>query len=443
MKRDTEASVQRINADFRRLIHQLPSKTGGVAVVLIIGILGSIYLLSSGHAVTPAANLEAENGALTAPACKTADPNASAGAGVKFGCATATCTAPAGTLSVAVCGNRLVDTQGATVQLRGINRSGTQYMCVDGGNFFDGPTDATSLSYIKAWGVNAVRVSLNEDCWLGINGVSSTYGGTNYQNAMVSYVGRLNTQGFRVILDLHWAAPGTTLTTSALDQLPMADRDHSPTFWQGVANTFKNNPSVLFDLFNEPYPDSNRNTTAAWTCVRDGGTCPGVNYQVAGSQEMLNAIRATGANNVVMVGGPQYAGVVDKWTTYKPTDSANQLAASIHIYYDTPSSPEWSPCYLQSCWNNTMAPLAATTPIVIGEVGEHDCGHGLIDGTALSPTQPSLLDWSDQHSISYLAWSWISNGGGNCAGEPSLISDYQGTPTNYGIGIKNHLMSVQ
>jgi hypothetical protein len=343
---------------------------------------------------------------------------------------------------VAVCGNRLVDQNGAVVQLRGVNRSGTQYMCVDGGGFFDGPTDATSLGYIKAWGVNAVRVSLNEDCWLGINGVAAAYGGLNYQNAIAGYVDRLNAQGFRVILDLHWAAPGTTLTTSALDQLPMADRDHSPMFWAGVASAYKNNPSVLFDLFNEPYPDSNRNTTAAWTCVRDGGTCPGVGYTTAGSQELVDAIRGTGATNVIMVGGPQYAGVIDKWIQYKPTDPANQLAASIHIYYNTAASPEWAPCYLQSCWNSTMAPLATTTPIVIGEVGEHDCSHGLIDGTALSPTQPSLLDWSDQHAISYLAWSWISNGGGNCASEPSLISNYQGTPTAYGIGIRDHLLSL-
>jgi len=412
-----------------------------VAVVVVFGSLGT-WLLTGSHAATPTASLETENGTVSSAAGKVTDATASNGQAVKFGAGGGSCTAPAGVLSVAVCGNKLVDQSGATVQLRGVNRSGTQYMCVDGGGFFDGPTDSTSLNYIKSWGANAVRVSLNEDCWLGINGVPAAYGGTNYQNAIASYVGRLNALGLRVILDLHWAAPGTQQANSALDQLPMADRDHSPTFWQGVATAYKNNPSVLFDLFNEPYPDSNKNTTAAWTCVRDGGTCPGVSYVTAGSQEMVNAIRGTGATNVIMVGGPQYAGVVDNWTQYKPTDSANQLAASIHIYYDTPASPEWSPCYLQSCWTNTMAPLAATTPIVIGEVGEHDCNHGLIDGTALSPTQPSLLDWSDQHDIGYLAWSWISNGGGNCAAEPSLITDYVGTPSNYGIGIKNHLLSL-
>jgi len=342
-------------------------------------------------------------------------------------------------MTIAVSGNHFVDQNGATVQLRGVNRSGTQYPCVEGWGIFDGPVDSTSLSYIKGWGANAVRVSLNEDCWLAINGVAAAYSGANYQSAISAYVDRLNALGLYVIIDLHWNAPGTTLAT---DQIAMADRDHSPAFWASVGAYFKDNHAVLFDLYNEPYPDSNHDTTAAWVCVRDGGTCPGVSYTAAGSQEMVNAIRGAGATNPILVGGPQYAGTVSQWTTYKPTDSANQLAASIHIYYNNVSSPEWAPCYLQSCWTSTMAPLATTTPIVIGEVGEHDCNYTLIDGTAMSPTQPSLLDWSDQRGISYLAWSWISNGGGNCAGEPSLISSYTGTPTGYGAGIKSHLLAV-
>jgi hypothetical protein len=152
---------------------------------------------------------------------------------------------------------------------------------------------------------------------------------------------------------------------------------------------------------------------------------------------MLNAVRGAGAANVVLVGGPQYAGDVDHWSQYAPVDPLNQLAASIHIYYDTPASPEWAPCDYLACWENTMAPLTSTTPIVIGEFGEHDCDSGLLSGTALSPTQPSLLDWADQHGISYLGWSWFT---GNCAAEPALISNYDGTPSQFGAGIRAHYL---
>jgi hypothetical protein len=157
-------------------------------------------------------------------------------------------------------------------------------------------------------------------------------------------------------------------------------------------------------------------------------------------QELLDAVRSTGARNVVMVGGPQYAGTVDKWAAYAPVDPIGQLAASVHIYYNTPSSPDWSPCYLQSCWDTTLGPLALSTPIVIGEIGEHDCAHGLIDGSSINPVQKSLLDWSDAHGLSYLSWSWIASG--NCAGEPALISNYDGTPTAYGVGLRDHLLGL-
>jgi hypothetical protein len=31
----------------------------------------------------------------------------------------------------------------------------------------------------------------------------------------------------------------------------------------------------------------------------------------------------------------------------------------------------------------------------------------------------------------------------DCAGEPALISDYDGTPTAYGKGIRDHLLSLR
>ena len=330
------------------------------------------------------------------------------------------------TLAVSVSGNHLVDASGTPVRLLGVNRSGTQYACAEGWGVFDGPADPPSVAAIASWGATAVRVSLNEQCWLGVNGLPVGTTAEAYRQAVVTYVDLLNRAGMYVVLDLHWNAPGSA---RAGDQQPMADRDHAPAFWAGVAATFKDHPAVLFDLYNEPYPDDNRDTDAAWQCVRDGGTCPGVDFTAAGSQEMLDAVRGAGARNVVLVGGPQYAGTLTRWTEFRPHDPAGQLAASVHIYYNTPKDPEWSPCYASECWTRTIEPLAATTPVVIGEVGEHDCASGL-----LLP----LLQWADAHDIGYLAWSWIT---GDCAKEPALISGYDGTPSGEGAGYRAHLLS--
>src|SRR5690348_2696511 len=145
---------------------------------------------------------------------------------------------PAGPLSVRVQGNRLLDQAGHLVRLRGVDRSGTEYACAQGWGLFDGPSDSASVQAIASWKANAVRVPLNETCWLAINGVNPTYSGSNYQKAISDFVSLFNRAGLVVILDLHWSAAGTAI---ALGQAPMPDRDHTPEFWREVAAAYKGN----------------------------------------------------------------------------------------------------------------------------------------------------------------------------------------------------------
>jgi endoglucanase len=335
--------------------------------------------------------------------------------------------------SIAVRGDRLVDATGETVVLRGVNTSGTEYACVSEHSIFDGTQEASpsSIAAMRSWGVNAARVELNESCWLGVQGVKPAYSGKAYQQAIEQYVDELQAAGMYVIVDMHFSSRGGT--AKAKGQLPMPDERYAPAFWSSVAEAFKDDPGVIFDLFNEPYPNRNTDSQAAWTCVLDGsagGTCKGFGYQAAGMQQLLDSVRATGSTNVVMVGGPQYAGDLDDWLQYEPVDPLGQLAASIHIYWKNPAHPEYSPCYGSTCWSGVLAPLSAKVPIVVGELGELDCGDTLY---------PPFLDFADRHGISYLAWAWFV---GSCAHEPSLISDYSGTPTPYGVGYKQHLQSL-
>src|SRR5262245_3942304 len=60
--------------------------------------------------------------------------------------------------------NHLVDKNGKVVQLHGVNRSGTEYACVQDFGIFDGPSDDASVAAIASWNANVVRVPLNEDC---------------------------------------------------------------------------------------------------------------------------------------------------------------------------------------------------------------------------------------------------------------------------------------
>ena len=153
-----------------------------------------------------------------------------------------------------VSGNQILDAGGGIVRLIGVNRSGTEYRCIQGYGIFDGPSDDASVQAIADWHVNAVRIPLNEDCWLGINGALPAYSGANYQTAIANYVARLESHGLVPILELHWSAAGNARATG---QQPMPDVDHSIAFWSGVAARFGSDQSVVFDLFNEPFPGDN------------------------------------------------------------------------------------------------------------------------------------------------------------------------------------------
>jgi endoglucanase len=126
-------------------------------------------------------------------------------------------------------GNQIVDANGNIVRLQGTNMAGTEFVCSQGWSSdpFGGQPEDTAQTFaaMRSWHVNAVRVPLNEDCWLGING--ATIGGAAYQSAIIKLVHDLRAAGFYVIVDLHWTAPGTQL---ALSQNPAPDEDHSPAF---------------------------------------------------------------------------------------------------------------------------------------------------------------------------------------------------------------------
>ncbi len=327
--------------------------------------------------------------------------------------AAALTTAP---VSVAVVGNHLVNGAGQTIRLLGADRSGTEYACIQGWGIFDGPNTAASVATMRSWDINAVRVPLNEDCWLGINGVDPQYGGANYRNAVAAYVATLQAAGIVPILDLHWNAPGTSQATG---QQVMADEDHSPAFWSSVATTFLGNPGIVFDLYNEPHDIS-------WSCWLNGCTTS-AGWVAAGMQQLVTTVRATGAMQPIMVGGLNWAGDLSNWLAYEPVDPLHQLIASVHIY-------NFSEDATVSSWSATIAPVAAKVPVVTGELGENDCADGFID---------QYMAWADSVGVSYLGWTWdATDTGWSCSSGPALITDYDGTATSFGVGLQAHLLAL-
>ncbi|WP_197287550.1 cellulose binding domain-containing protein [Streptomyces apocyni] len=329
-----------------------------------------------------------------------------------------------------VSGNQLVDSEGAPRRLLGVNRSGGEFACVQGYGIFDGPVDDASIQAIADWNVNAVRIPLNEECWLGLDNIDPRYAGGNYTTAIKDLVRRVEDHGMTPIVELHWSWGQYTGNSSGCSdihascQKPMPNAQYSKAFWSSVASTFKDDPAVVFDLFNEPYPDRATPTAEqAWTCWRDGGDCPGITYEVAGMQSLVDAVRDTGAQNVILVSGLAYSNDLSQWLSYAPSDPAGNLAAAWHVY-------NFNACVSESCWEQTLAPVAAQVPLVAGEIGENTCGHSFVD---------RVMRWFDDRDLSYLGWTWNT---WDCSAGPALIRDYDGTPTAYGIGLRDHLLAL-
>ena len=83
-------------------------------------------------------------------------------------------------------------------------------------------------------------------------------------------------------------------------------------------------------------------------------------------QQMINAVRGADADNVIMLGGEEYANDLTGWLQYEPTDPEHNLVASWHSY-------NFNSCNTQSCWTSQIAPVIAQVPLVAGEIGENDC----------------------------------------------------------------------
>jgi len=335
--------------------------------------------------------------------------------------------------SLRVSGAELLNASNDRVILHGVDRSGTEYACVQGHGIFVGPTDQASVTAMQNWSVNAVRIPLNEACWNGESYVDRRYSGANYRRAIEAYVRLLNDNGISVILDLQWTDgryKGNSSECSSAEALclkPMPDAAQSVPFWTSVATAFKSDAEVIFDLFNEPFPDRALPTqAAAWQCwLRGGRYCaPGIAYPVAGVQTLVNTVRATGATNVLLVGGLGFANNLTQWLRYEPSDPDHNLAASWHSY-------NFNGCATEQCWQAQVAPLSARVPVIAGEIGENDC-----TGHYVTP----LMNWLDQRSASYLAWGW--NAGSSCAGGEKLITNDAGTPTAYGAAVRAHLRAV-
>src|SRR5665213_3558485 len=189
---------------------KLTVKSVGIALVILVFVVLGIKLLAYSHAQTPSSKVVTSSGKVVSPASVVSDGTAIGGTAVLFN---TTNTSPP-TFAIHISNGQLVNGSGSPLRLLGVDATGTENACIQnkGLSWNISSTQAednVTAAALLSWHINVVRVQLNEDCWLAINGAPAAYSGANYQTAIKNFVTTLNNAGIYAILDLHWAAPST------------------------------------------------------------------------------------------------------------------------------------------------------------------------------------------------------------------------------------------
>jgi len=297
-----------------------------------------------------------------------------------------------------VVGNQVLDKNGAVHYFHGVDRPSLEWSA--GGDHLS----AGDFRLMASWKANVVRIALNQDYWLFGDGAKG------YQTTVLQTVEWAKQAGMDVILDLHWSDKGSQGTVAPAQQ-QMADAN-SLTFWQQVAAFYKDDGRVLFELYNEPHDIS-------WDVWLGGGSAG--DFKAVGMQQLYDAVRATGAQNLVIAGGLDWAFDLSGVATH-PLQGTNIMYAT-HPY----SNQNWKPV---SSFDQKWGYLTATAPVIVTEFGDNDSA--LACATDYSS---AVIGYADRAGAHWTSWAWWVGG---CS-FPSLITDWAGTPSAPGQVVKDAL----
>lgn len=319
------------------------------------------------------------------------------------GCA-ATPTQPVAPGGYYVNGNTICTSGGQPHLLHGVDRPSLEW---DPGGENLSQAD---FALMASWKANVVRIALNQDFWLE----ASPQYDAGYASVVDQAVAWAETAGLDVILDLHWSDAGvlgscTSTSTTNCQQL-MADQN-SLAFWTQLGTRYQNDGRVIFELYNEPHDIS-------WDVWRNGGSVRG--FQAAGMQQLYDAVRGTGAQNLIVIGGIGWAYNLSGVATHR-VDGYN-IAYATHPYDTAGRTPD--------NWDHSWGYLTRTDPVIATEFGS------LNDSTCATGYSSELIQYADANGASWTAWAWYPGG---CK-FPAIIDDWAGTPSPSGAVVKAALL---
>lgn len=138
-----------------------------------------------------------------------------------------------------VVGTKLTNQNGYPIQLRGMSSHGIQWynQCL---------TDASLDAVAYDWGADVFRISM----YIQEGGYETNP--TYYTNLVKTLVNKVTARGMYALIDFHMLTPGD----------PNYNTSRAITFFTEMANTFKNNNNILYEICNEP------NGNVTWNTIK-------------------------------------------------------------------------------------------------------------------------------------------------------------------------------
>ena len=209
----------------------------------------------------------------------------------------------------------------------------------------------------NGWHTNVIRLPVYPIWELGYNANPQKY----YSNYIEPAVKKCVEKKVYCIIDWHYIDDPRKLDSQ------------TKAFWSDIAPKYKNNPNVLFEVFNENSTDM-----------------PWVEWKKL-VQPWVDLIRSYAPDNLVLVGAPHYAQHLFDAPDH-PIKGKNIVYVA-HIY----------PGLSQSLWDYWIFNAAKKLPIFVTEWGFRKGGEYPTDGTVYSFGRP-LKEKVEQYQLSWTCW---------------------------------------
>src|SRR5262249_47129820 len=228
--------------------------------------------------------------------------------------------------------------------------------------------------------------------------------------------------GAYTLLDLQWLDADTVfghLDDGSDNHIAPLPTERTIELWAILAERYRDEPAVLFDLYSEPHnplsDDSNTMFTIEHGYVRESAaTCVRPEDWRSWARKLVETIRLIHPLGLIWVAGVDWGYDLRGMQLDLPN-----LVYSTHVYPNRPANE----------WNERFGHSSDANPVFIGEWGGGD----------------SDLDWGSRfasfiktRSCGWTAWSWVDN--------PRLVRDARNcdyTPTSFGELVRSELLGSE